>query len=79
MALDGVQNAHELQMVEFGQVAAVTGGVSRYRQPLFIGMNNIEDAIQTNLVSQLTPSPFFESSLQLTLFAPPYTTSSLPV
>ena len=54
MALDGVHNAHELQMVEFGQSFG-------YKKPFYIGMNNIDSAMQKDLVSHLTDSPFIQS------------------
>ncbi|XP_041962560.1 collagen alpha-6(VI) chain-like isoform X2 [Alosa sapidissima] len=49
VALEGTQNAHELQMVEFG--LAGPGEVNRYKQHFSIGMDNIANAIKTNLVS----------------------------
>ena len=54
VALDGVHNAHELQMVEFGQSFG-------YKKPFYIGMNNIDSAMQKDLVSHLTDSPFIQS------------------
>ncbi|XP_062393924.1 collagen alpha-4(VI) chain-like [Sardina pilchardus] len=49
VALEGTQNAHELQMVEFG--LAGPGDVNRYKRHFSIGMDNIANAIKTNLVS----------------------------
>ena len=43
VALDGVQNAHELQMVEFGRGFG-------YKKPFFIRTYNIEDAIRKDIV-----------------------------
>lgn len=44
VALEGAQNAHELQMIEFG-------GSFGYKNPFSIRRHNIADAIQKEIVS----------------------------